>query len=245
MSSWVEIFRRELADYFYTPIAYIFLVIFLILSAVLTFQVGDFFGRQQADLIAFFSFHPWLYLVLAPALGMRLWAEERNSGTIQPLLTLPITTLCAVWAKFFASWMFTAFALALTFPIWISVNYLGNPDNGVIVASYIGSFLLAGSYLAVSSCMSALTQNQVVAFVLAVAVNLLLTLGSASGASTMLSPWLPSVIVETILSFGYLSRFESIIKGVISVPDIVYLVSLPALFVYLSVVAVDYKKNSS
>ncbi len=243
MSSWVAIFRRELADYFYTPIAYIFLVIFLVLNAVLTFHVGGFFDRQQADLISFFSFHPWLYMVLAPALGMRLWAEERKSGTIQPLLTLPITTFCAVWGKFFASWTFAAIALMLTFPIWISVNYLGNPDNGVILASYIGSLLLVGSYLAISSCMSALTQNQVVAFILAVVVNLLFTLGSAAVTANLLPMWIPSVVSEMLLSFGYLNHFESITKGVISVPNIVYLLSMPALFLYLSVLAVDYKKK--
>ena len=245
MFPWFHIFRRELADYFYTPIAYIFLVIFLILNGVLTFQIGGFFDRQQAELVSFFGFHPWLYLVLAPALGMRLWAEERKTGTIQSLLTLPIATFSVVWGKFFASWVFTAFALLLTTPMWISVNYLGAPDNGVILASYIGSFLLAGSYLAISSCMSAMTQNQVVAFILAVVVNLVFMLGDYVYSQETLSNWIPPVLLETVLSFSYLGHFNEIIKGVISIPNLVYLISMPALFIFLNVIVVNSKKNDN
>ena len=243
MPLWGVIVRRELADYFYTPIAYIFLTIFLVLNSVLTFYVGGFFEREQADLVVFFSFHPWLYLVLAPALGMRLWAEERKSGTIQTLLTLPINALDAVWGKFLASWVFTAIALVLTMPIWVTVNYLGEPDNGVILASYVGSLLMAGTYLAVSSFMSALTRNQVVAFVLGVVVNLMFTLGGFSVVEEIFISWLPLVLVETIVGMSFLYHFGSITKGVISLSNIVFFVSLSALFLYLSVIAVNIKKN--
>src|SRR5882757_6883675 len=159
MTRTFAIFRRELRGYFATPLAYLFIVIFLVLAGVLTFFVGNFFDRGQADLQPFFTFHPWLYLVLIPALAMRLWAEERKSGTIELLLTLPISMTEAVVGKFLASWIFSGIALALTFPFWITVNYLGNPDNGVILASYVGSFLMAGAFLAVGACLSALTKK--------------------------------------------------------------------------------------
>jgi ABC-2 type transport system permease protein len=160
------IFKRELNGYFSTPIAYVFIVIFLLLSGVFTFHLGGFFGRGQADLQAFFTFHPWLYLFLIPALSMRLWAEERKSGSIELLLTLPISITDAVLGKFLAAWAFTGIALALTFPMWITVNYLGSPDNMVIVAGYIGSLLMAGGFLAMGSSISALTKNQVIALLL-------------------------------------------------------------------------------
>jgi len=144
MGVWA-IFKRELASYFLTPLAYIFIVIFLVLTATFTFFVGSFFESGQASLQGFFGFHPWLYLVLTPAVAMRRWAEERKSGTLELLLTLPVSIGSAVAGKFLAAWAFTTIALALTFPLWITVNYLGEPDNGVILASYIGSALLAGA----------------------------------------------------------------------------------------------------
>ncbi|MDE0309447.1 MAG: hypothetical protein OXI60_06405 [Acidiferrobacterales bacterium] len=243
MPSWITIFRRELADYFYTPIAYVFLVIFLVSSSVLTIYVGGLLEREQADLLPFFSFHPWLYLVLAPALGMRLWAEERKTGTIQTLLTLPVSTLSAAFGKFLASWVFAGCALILTFPIWLTVNFLGNPDNGVIWAGYLASFLMVGGFLAVSSCMSALTQNQVVAFVLGVLVNLFLILGEFVIVKELLSPVLPQVLIETIVNLSYLTHFGEMSKGVISLDNIVFFLSVLVLFVYLTVVAVDSKRS--
>jgi ABC-2 type transport system permease protein len=166
----VTIAKRELAGYFATPVAYVFIVIFLLLASAFTFYLGGLYERGQADLAPFFTFHPWLYLFLIPAISMRLWAEERKSGSVELLLTQPVTLWQAVLGKFLAAWAFTALALALTFPIWITVNYLGSPDNGVILAAYIGSLLMAGGFLAIGSCMSALTRNQVVAFILAVVV---------------------------------------------------------------------------
>src|SRR5688572_10687229 len=157
------IFRRELASYFATPLAYVFIVIFLLLAGAFTFYLGGFYDRGQADLDPFFNFHPWLYLFLIPAISMGLWAEERKSGSIELLMTLPVTLAQAVWGKFLAAWSFAAVALALTFPIWITVNYLGDPDNGAIFAGYIGSLLMAGGFLAIGTCMSALTRNPVIA----------------------------------------------------------------------------------
>lgn len=170
------IFKRELASYFATPLAYVFIVIFLVLAGVFTFYLGNFYERNQADLASFFAFHPWLYLFLVPALAMRLWAEERKSGSIELLMTLPLTRFEAVAGKFLAAWAFAGIALLLTFPMVLTVNYLGEPDNGAILAGYLGSWLLAGGYLAIGSCMSALAKNQVIAFILAVAACFLFML---------------------------------------------------------------------
>ena len=166
----LNVMRRELAGYFSTPVAWVFIVIFLVMAGVFTFYIGSFYDRGIADLDPFFNFHPWLYLFLVPAIAMRLWAEERRSGTIELLLTLPLTAWQAVLGKFLAAWLFVGLALLLTFPTWLTVNYLGDPDNGVIAAAYIGSWLMAGGFLAIGSCMSALTRNQVVAFILSVVV---------------------------------------------------------------------------
>ncbi|MFM2287116.1 MAG: hypothetical protein RL684_259, partial [Pseudomonadota bacterium] len=176
MNGTMTIFKRELHSYFATPVAYVFIVIFLLLSGAFTFYLGNFYERGQADLQPFFNFHPWLYLFLVPAVSMRLWAEERKSGTIELLLTLPVTMWQAVLGKFLAAWAFIGIALALTFPIWLTVNYLGSPDNGVIFASYLGSLLMAGAFLAIGSCLSASTRNQVVAFILTVVTCFLLLL---------------------------------------------------------------------
>ena len=187
--------------------------------------------------------HPWLFLILAPALGMRLWAEERKTGTIQSLLTLPTSILSAVLGKFLAAWAFTTFALLLTVPIWFSVNYLGNPDNGVIIASYFGSWLLAGSYLAVSSCMSTLTQNQVIAFILAVVTNFVFTLGGFSLIENILSEFVPFLLLETIVSLNYLTHFNEFVKGVVALPAVIYFVSMIVLFVFFSSVAIQIRNN--
>lgn len=190
---WV-LFWRELSSYFATPIAYVFIIIFLFLTGIFTFYLGNFFERGQADLLPFFSFHPWLYLFLIPALAMRLWAEERKSGTIELLLTLPITITEAVLGKFLAVWAFTAITLFLTFPMWISVNYLGNPDNAVILAGYIGSLLMAGAFLAIGACMSALTKNQVIAFIITVVVCLTFILSGFPLVLDFFSGWAPAKI---------------------------------------------------
>jgi len=236
------IVRRELQSYFATPLAYVFIVIFLALAGTLAFFIGNFFDRGQADLQPFFSFHPWLYLVLIPALAMRLWAEERRSGTIELLLTLPISMTQAVAGKFLASWIFSGIALALTFPFWITVNVLGNPDNGVILASYIGSFLMAGAFLAVGSAISALTKNQVIAFVVTAAISFLFTVSGSGIALGLLKGWAPQSLIDAVTSMSFLTHFNAIVRGVIDLRDAVFFVSVIVLFLYANTVIVDLKK---
>ncbi len=240
-STWV-IFRRELASYFTTPLAYVFIVIFLAMAGALTFFVGNFFDRGQADLLPFFNYHPWLYLVLIPALAMRLWAEERKSGTIELLLTLPIPLGAAVVAKFLAAWAFAGIALALTFPFWITVAWLGAPDHGVILAGYLGSFLMAGGYLAIGCCLSAITRNQVIAFVLSVLACFVFTVSGAPMVLNFFSGWAPNLVVDTIASFSFLTHFNAITDGVIDLRDLIYFVSLIAAWLYATAVVVDMKK---
>jgi len=236
------LFRRELRSYFATPVAYVFIVIFLILSNTFTFYLGNFYERSQADLMPFFNFHPWLYLFLVPALSMRLWAEERKSGSIELLMTLPIELWQAVLGKYLAAWLFTALALALTFPIWITVNYLGDPDNGVILAAYIGSLLMAGGFLAVGSCISAATKNQVIAFILSVVACFVLLLAGFSMVLDLFSAWAPQALVDTIASLSFLTHFASISKGVIDVRDLVYFALLIGVMLYANAIVLELKK---
>src|SRR5882672_4149068 len=242
MHSIGTIFRRELASYFATPLAYIFIVIFLVMAGILAFFVGNFFERGQADLQAVFTFHPWLYLVLIPALSMRLWAEERKSGTIELFLTLPVSMMAAVLGKFLAAWAFAGIALALTFPFWITVNYLGNPDNGVILASYIASFLMAGAFLAVGACLSALTKNQVIAFVVTAAICFLFTVSGSGLVLGFIKGWAPQPVLDTVVNFSFLGHFNAIVRGVIDLRDAVFFLSVIAFFLYANAVIVDLKK---
>ena len=204
------ILDRELKGYFRTPLASIFLLVFLALSSGMTFFLGRFFERDQADLTAFFSWHPWLFLVLMPAIGMRLWAEERRSGTIELLITLPVTNTQLVVGKFLASWIFTLIALILTMPIWITVNYLGDPDNNVILISYFGSWLMAGAFLALTSCLSALTKNQVIAFIISSISGFVLIMAGFNLVLSAVRSWSPNWITETISSMSFLSHFSRI-----------------------------------
>ena len=236
------ILRRELASYFATPLAYVFIVIFLVMAGSLAFFVGNFFDRSQADLQPFFTFHPWLYLVLIPALSMRLWAEERKSGTIELLLTLPISMTEAVVGKFLASWIFAGIALALTAPFWITVNYLGHPDNGVILASYIASFLMAGAFLAIGACLSALTKNQVIAFVVTAAVCFAFTVSGSPIVLGFVKGWAPEAVISTVAGFSFLTHFNAIIRGVIDLRDAVFFLSAIAFFLYANTIIVDLKK---
>lgn len=236
------LFKRELTSYFVTPIAYVFIIIFLVLSGVFTFFLGNFFNRGSADLLPFFNFHPWLYLFLIPALTMRLWAEERKSGTIELLLTLPISMSEIVLAKFLAAWAFTAIALACTFPMWITVNYLGSPDNGVILAGYVGSLLMAGGYLAIGCCLSALTKNQVIAFVLTVVVCLGYILSGLNLVTSFFASWTPHIIVETISSFSFLTHFQALGKGVIDLRDFIFFASLICFWLFCNATIIELKK---
>ena len=236
------IMRRELASYFATPLAYVFIVIFLLLANWFAFYAGAFYERGQADLESLFGFVPWLYLFLIPALSMKLWAEERNSGSIELLMTQPVTLREAVLGKFFAAWVFTAFALLLTFPLWITVNYLGRPDNGAILAAYLGSLLLAGGFLAVGSCMSALTRSQVVAFILAVFACLLLLLAGFPGVLDLFRSWAPQSLTDAIASLSFLAHFDSIKKGVIDLRDLLYFALLIGLFLLATAVTLELRK---
>ncbi|HYU12696.1 MAG TPA: ABC transporter permease subunit, partial [Stellaceae bacterium] len=203
------IFRRELFSYFATPLAYVFIVIFLVLAGVLTFFVGNFFERGQADLQSFFTFHPWLYLVLIPALSMRLWAEERKTGTIELFLTLPIRLSEAVLGKFLAAWCFAGIALALTFPFWITVNVLGDPDNGVILAGYVASWLMAGAVLAIGAAVSAATKNQVIAFVVTAALVFVLSVAGTSTVLGLLQDWAPAGLISAVAGASLFGHFNA------------------------------------
>ena len=240
----VAIFKRELGAYFSTPLAYVFIVIFLALAGAVTFYFGAFFERGQADLQPFFAFHPWLYLFLIPAVGMRLWAEERKSGTLELLMTLPVSTLQTVVGKFLAAWAFTGIALILTFPIWITVNYLGEPDNGIIFAGYIGSLLMAGAFLAICGFVSALTRNQVIAFVVSAAVCFLFMMSGLELVLSAFRDWAPYFVIDTIASLSFLTHFDGITKGVIDLRDVIYLVSAIGVFLFANIVTVDLKKGA-
>ena len=242
MSQVVIVFKRELRSYFATPLAYVFILIFLVLCGVFTFQVGGFFERNQADLQPFFRWHPWLYLVLIPALSMRLWAEERNSGSIELLMTLPVTLGQAVLGKFLAAWCFAGIALVLTFPIWITVNYLGSPDNGAIIAAYIGSWLMAGGFLAIGMCLSAATRNQVVAFITAAVVGFVFLLAGFPLVLDFVRGVLPQSVVDAIASLSFFSHFDAISKGVIDLRDLVYFGALIGFWLTATALVLDMKK---
>jgi ABC-2 type transport system permease protein len=242
MSGVAAVFKRELASYFATPIAYVFIVIFLVLAGVFTFFFGGFYEAGQADLAGFFYWHPWLYLFLVPALSMRLWAEERKSGSIELLMTLPLQTGQAVLGKFLAAWAFTAISVALTFPIWITVNYLGDPDNGVIVAAYFGSILMAGGFLAVGACISATTKNQVIAFILSVVVCFLLLAPGVGVVQQVLSGIAPQWLIDGLVSLGFQAHFDYISKGVIDLRDLVYFALLIGAFLFANSVVLELKK---
>jgi ABC-2 type transport system permease protein len=232
---------RELGGYFSTPIAYVFIVIFLILSGALTFTLGGFFARGQADLVPFFSLIPWLFLFLVPALTMRLWAEERRLGTIELLLTLPMPAWAAVVGKFLAAWAFCAIALGLTFPLWITVNMLGEPDNGVIAAGYLGCLLVAAAYLAIGAALSAATKNQVIAFVLAVAVCFLFVAAGSPIVMEFLSDRIPS-LAGAARAVSIAERFNGFTRGVIALRDLVYFASMIGFFLFLNAVVLDHRK---
>ena len=243
MTALCAVFKREFAAYFATPIAFVFLVIFLVAMGVFTFYVGHFFDTGVADLTVFFSYHPWLYLFLIPALAMRLWAEEKRSGSIELLLTLPLPVWATVLGKFLAAWAFAGLALFLTFPIWLTALYLGTPDNGVILASYIGSFLMAGTYLAIGAAVSSATTNQVIAFVAAVAVCFLFTAAGAPIVMEGLAGWAPLPLVEVISSFSFLTHFAAITEGVIDLRDVIFFASLMTLFLFINVLIIETGKG--
>ena len=236
------VFKREFAAYFATPLAYVFIVIFLVLAGVLTFFVGDFFERGQADLQSFFTFHPWLYLVLIPAVSMRLWAEERKSGTIELFLTLPIRLSEAVVGKFLAAWLFIGIALALTFPFWLTVVFLGNPDNGVILASYFGSWLMAGAILAIGAAVSAATKNQVIAFVVTASLVFVLIAAGTQTVIGLFQGWAPESVIRAVAGASLFGHFTAITRGVVDLRDLIYFLSIMVAFLGANAVLIDLMK---
>jgi ABC-2 type transport system permease protein len=245
MSAALTIMRRELAAYFATPVAWVFIVIFLVMTGVFTFYLGGFYERGIADLEPFFRFHPWLYLFLVPAISMRLWAEERRSGTIELLLTLPVSLGAAVLGKFLAAWLFLGLSLALTFPVWLTVNYLGSPDNGAILAAYIGSWLMAGGMLAIGSCMSAVTRNQVVAFILSVVVCFLFMLSGLPMVTSLFSAWAPQALLDAIAGLSFLAHFADISRGVIDLRDLVYFALVMLFWLLANMVVLEMRKGEA
>jgi ABC-2 type transport system permease protein len=237
-----NIMGRELSSYFATPVAWVFIVIFLVMSGVFTFYMGSFYERGMADLVPFFQFHAWLYLFLVPAISMRLWAEERRSGSIELLLTLPVTVWQVVLGKYLAAWLFIGLALLLTFPTWLTVNYLGDPDNGAIAAAYIGSWLMAGGFLAMGSCMSALTRNQVVAFILSVVVCFGFLLSGLPMVMNLFSGWAPQSLLDVIADFSFLTRFASISKGILDLRDMFYFALVIVCWLLANTIILEFRK---
>ena len=242
MKPMLSVFKRELEAYFATPLAYVFICIFLFAAALVTFYWGNWFEQGRADLEQFFVFHPWLYLFLVPAVAMRLWAEEYKTGTVELIMTLPLPLHALVLGKFLAAWAFTGLALALTFPMWITTNVLGHPDNGVIFAGYLGSFLMAGGYLAIGSCLSAVTNNQVIAFVLSAVVAFLFTISGLPLVTDALKGFLPGALLSTLGSLSFLAHFQAIRTGVVDFKDVVFFLSLIGVFLWINAILVDLRR---
>jgi ABC-2 type transport system permease protein len=236
--------RRELVSYFESPVAYVFMVVFLILLGFLTFFVSRFYEIGQADLRPFFFWHPWLFLILIPASAMRLWAEERRSGTIETLLTLPVSMTEAILGKFLAAWIFIGLIIALTFPIVLTTAYLGNPDKGVVIGGYLGSFLLAGTYLAVGMMTSALTRNQVISFVLALMICLFLLLAGWQPVTDLLVKWAPEWLVNGVAAFSFMPHYEAFQKGILDSRDFAYYLSAIIFMLFCTYVVIENRKSA-
>ncbi|MFT4995025.1 MAG: ABC-2 type transport system permease protein [Paraglaciecola sp.] len=242
MANVTILFKREFASFFSTPVAYVFIGMFLVLSGVFAFFIGSLYERGQADLLPFFNFHPWLYLFLVPAMAMRTWSEERKSGSIELLMTLPISTWQVMLAKYLAAWAVLGLALLMTFPLWLTVNYLGDPDNGIIIAAYLGSWLMAGAFLAIGICMSTLTKNQVIAFILAVVVCFIFVVSGSGIVLDVFKAWAPNVVIDTVASFSFLSHFEALAKGVIALNDVAYFLLVTASWLFAGLLIIEQKK---
>jgi len=236
------IFKRELGSYFSTPLAYVFIVIFLIVSSIFTFNIGGFYETGLADPQVFFNFHPWLYLFFVPAISMRLWAEELRAGTVELLLTLPIKLSEAVLGKFLAAWVFIGIALLLTTPLWVTVNYLGDPDNGIILASYLGSWLMSGAFLAMGSCMSATTHNQVIAFILTISLCFIFMFTGFPMILSVFNGWLPAALVDMIASMSLLTHFNAISRGVLDFRDLLFFIIMMVGWLFATAIVIEKKK---
>ena len=238
------IFRRELRSYFEAPLAYVFLVVFLMLTGFFTFAVSRFYEAGQADLRAFFFWHPWVYLLLVPAVSMRLWAEERRSGSIELLLTLPVTMAQTIAGKFLAAWLFLILAISLTFPLVLTTIYLGSPDSGVIIGGYLGSILLAGTYLSVGLLTSAMTRSQVISFVLALIICLFLLLAGWPPVTEMLVRWAPNWLVKGVAAFSVMPHYESIQRGVLDLRDVGYYASVMLVMLFATHLTIENRKTA-
>ncbi len=240
MSQITPIFKREFLGYFRSPVAYVFLIAFLIASVALAFsRYGGFYRSNQASLDTYFQFYPWLYLFLVPAVGMRLWSEEKRSGTVELLFTLPVTTLEAVLGKFFAAWTFLSLGVLLSFPMALTVAYLGDPDWGVMIASYIGAILMAGGFLGVCSLTSAMTKNQVISFVLSLVACAVLIFLGLSGFTDSLSTIFPVSIADAVSNFSFITHFDAFTKGIIDPRDVIFFLSLIGFTLFLNVVVLE------
>lgn len=238
------IFKRELLSYFNSPVAYVFIVIFLLLNGFFTFYISNFFDLGQADLRSFFQWHPWIYLFLVPAVAMRLWAEERRLGTLELILTLPVTVVEAILGKFLAAWVFIGVALFLTFPMVLTVLYLGQPDIGPIIMGYLGSFLMAGAFLSVGLMTSALTRSQVVSFILSVVICLFLVLAGFAPVTNVLSGWAPVWLVDLVSATSFLSHFLSMQRGVLDLRDLLYYASVITFMLSVNGVVLQSRRTS-
>jgi len=242
MNTTMIIFKREFMSFFATPVAYVFILVFLLMSGLFTFILGNFFERGQSDLLPFFSFHPWLYLFVVPAIAMRSWSEERKSGNIELLMTLPISTGQIMAGKFFAAWAILGVCLLLTFPLWLTVDYLGSPDHGIIAAAYASSWLMSGAFLAISMCMSALNKNQVIAFIMASTVCFLLLLAGTPAVLDVFESWVSNYVLDSIASISFLSHFQAMSKGIISLNDVVYFILSIMFWLSAGYLAIESKK---
>ncbi len=243
LASMLAVYRRELLSYVTTPTAYVFVAVFLFAIGLFTFQIGGFFGERRADLMAFFGFHPWLFMIFLPAIAMRLWAEESRSGALELLLTLPAPTWSLVVGKFLAAWSVAGVALLLTAPLWITVNILGSPDNAAIFTAYLASLLMAGAYIAIGSVMSALTQAQIVAFVLAVLVSFLMTALGLPMVLDFFSDVIGGGTAEAIARFSLLHHFDAAQRGVVEFRSVFYFLSVIALCLGCTTLAVDARRG--
>jgi ABC-2 type transport system permease protein len=245
LAGWRAVFWREFLGYFATPVATVFLIIFLIATSIFTFYVGNFFDRGRADLEPLFTANPWLFLLFAPAVAMRLWSDERRTGTIELLLTLPISTGGAVLGKFLAAWAFTTIALILTFPLWLTVNILGEPDNGIILAGYLGSVLIMGGYLAIGACISAATQTQVLAFIITVLLCFVFLMMGLPLVTNGLKSWAPLILVNALNSLSLMTHTSAIARGVLDFRDLFYFAALIITFLVATGVIIDSKRGQN
>ncbi len=244
MQGLLPVFKRELVAYFHSPVAYVFMIIFLMTHAAAGFLLGNFYDSNQASLEAFFLFHPWLYLFLIPAIGMRLWSEERRSGTIELLLSLPIDLFAAVLGKFLAAWLFIAIALALTFPMVMTVSYLGTPDIGPIISGYLGSLLMAGAYLSIASYTSSITKNQVVSFILSLSICLILVLLGWGVLNEILNTIFPVWATDFIAQLSFTTHFNALRRGVIEVADVLYFASIIGVMLSINVTVLNSHQSA-